>query len=103
MRDAGFRRRTVNISLAVLAAWLVILGALLATIVTARTMHIPGREVPQTCPQPARYAAVGVVSGGATHRNADYLADGASCTRPSAPTPPMPTPSNDLIDDRGCP
>lgn len=97
MRDARPRRRTVNVSLALL----VVFGAVLATIMTARAMHVPGHEVPQTCPLPARYAVVSVAHGGATRRDADHHADGAFCPRPGAPISSIPTPSNDLIDDRG--
>jgi hypothetical protein len=101
MRKVRPRQPTVNVLLVVLA-WLVVLGALLATIMTARAMYVSGHEVPQTCPPPASYAVVSVAHGGATGRNADHHANDASCTRPSTPILPILTPSNELIDDRGC-
>jgi hypothetical protein len=45
MRGARPRRRTVNVSLALLAR-LVVFGAVPATIMTARAVHVSGREVP---------------------------------------------------------
>ncbi|HEV2460377.1 MAG TPA: hypothetical protein VGS80_18635 [Ktedonobacterales bacterium] len=99
MRDARPRRRTVNVSLALP----VVFGALLATIPTARAVRVSGREVPRTCPPSAGYAVVCDAHGGANGRpDADCNDDGALCTRLGARILPIPTPSNDLIDDRGC-
>ncbi|HEV2460319.1 MAG TPA: hypothetical protein VGS80_18330 [Ktedonobacterales bacterium] len=98
MRKVRPRQPTVNVLLVVL----VVFGALLVTIMTARAMYVSGHEVPQTCPPPASYAVVSVAHGGATGRNADHHANEPSCTRPSTPILPIPTPSNDFIDDRGC-
>jgi hypothetical protein len=88
----------VNVPLALL----VVFGALLATIMTARAVHVSGREAPQMCPPPASYVGVIGAHGGASCCNADHNADGAICPRPGTPLLPMPTPSNDLIDNRGC-
>ena len=99
MRKVRPRQPTVNVSLVVL----VVFSALLVTIMTARAMYVSGHEVPQTCPPPASYAVVCDAHGGATGRpDADCNDDGALCTRLGARILPIPTPSNDLIDDRGC-
>lgn len=97
MRNARPGRPTVSTSLAML----VVFGAVLATILTGRAMHVPGHEVPPPCPPPVSYADASVAHDGATGRNADHHAADASCDRPSTPILPSPTPSNDLIDDRG--
>jgi hypothetical protein len=104
MRDA--RRRSVTVALAVL----VVLGVLLALLMTACAVRRAGHAIPHTCPPPANYAVVSVAFGGAIRRTADHNnadhnnadhnnADGALCACPFAP---MPTPSNDLINNHGC-
>jgi hypothetical protein len=92
MRHVRPMRRPVNVSLVVLFE-LVVLDALLAltTIMTARALHVPSHDNPQTCQPPARYATVAGVHEAANGRaDADHHADGASCMRPSAPIPPFP-------------